>query len=190
MWCLVPMHLVLLGLVGGGDTWICFHLYLMVLVRLVDCIVPFLVLCRLCNGLGFGEFWLSCRVVLECIMHVDNLNVVNHVSCIIAGWCAGRPFSLVNDCDLLLKVQQLVRWRRTGNAAVSKVKGHADERLVALGRVREVDRFGNNEADATADLGKRRVHHAVIYAGEMVNRSCARCTGASSFLHSHCQVRS
>ena len=77
-------------------------------------------------------------------MHVgvDNVNVVNHVSCIIAGRCAGRPFSLVNDGDLLLKVQQLVRWRVTGNAAVSKVKGHADESLVALGRVREVDRFG------------------------------------------------
>ena len=39
------------------------------------------------------------------------------------------------------------------NAAVSKVKGHADEGLVALGRVREVDRIGNNEADAAAGFG-------------------------------------
>ena len=39
-----PMHLVLLGLVGGGDIWTCFLHCLMMLVRLVDCIVPFLVL--------------------------------------------------------------------------------------------------------------------------------------------------
>ena len=37
--------------------------------------------------------------------------------------------------------------------------------MIALGRVREVDRIGINEADAAADLGRRRVHHAVIYAG-------------------------
>ena len=37
-------------------TWICFLHYLMVLVRLVDCIVLFLALCRLCSELRFGEF--------------------------------------------------------------------------------------------------------------------------------------
>ena len=52
----MPMHLVLLGLVGDGGTWIYFLHCLMVLVRLVDCIVPFLVLCKLCSGLSFGEF--------------------------------------------------------------------------------------------------------------------------------------
>ena len=66
--------------------------------------------------------------------------------------------------------------------------------MIALGRVREVDRIGINEADAAADLGRRRVHHAVIYAREMVNRFCARwytvSAGASSFLHCYCQVRS
>ena len=78
-------------------------------------------------------------------MHVgvDNLNVVRHVSRIIAGECTGKPFPLVNDGDLLHRVQQFVRWRGPGNTAVSKVKGHG---LVALGRVREVDRVGNNEA--------------------------------------------
>ena len=45
-----------------------------------------------------------------------------------------------------------------------RVKGHADEGLVALGWVREVDRIGNNEADAAAASGRRRVHHAVTYA--------------------------
>ena len=84
---------------------------------------------------------------------VDNLNVVRHVSRIIDGGCTGKPFPLVNDGDLLFKIQQFVRWRGPGTSAVSKVKGHADEGLVALGRVREVDRIGNNEADAAAALG-------------------------------------
>ena len=72
------------------------------------------------------------------------------------------------------KVQQFVRWRGLDTSAVSKVKGHADEGLVALGRVREIDRIGNNEADAAAALGRRRVHHSVAWARRMVTRSCAR----------------
>ena len=109
-------------------------------------------------------------------MHVgvDNLNVVRHVSRIIDDGCAGKPFPLVNDGDLLLKVHQFVRWRGPDNTAVSKVKGHADEGLVALGRVREVDRVGNNEADAAAALGRGRVHHSVSVARGVVTRSCAR----------------
>ena len=51
--------------------------------------------------------------------------------------------------------------RGRGNTLVSKVKGHADEGMVALGRVREVDRIGNNEADAAADMGRRRVHGSI-----------------------------
>ena len=40
---------------------------------------------------------------------VDNLNVVNHVSRLIAKRWAGRPFPLVNEGDLLLLVQRMVR---------------------------------------------------------------------------------
>ena len=100
--------------------------------------------------------------------------LVNHVSRIIAGRCTSKPSYLVTDGDLLLRVQQLVRWRGIDNAAVSEVKGHADEGSVALGRVREVDRIGKNEADAACALGRRRVHHSVTYARGMVTRSCAR----------------
>ena len=77
-------------------------------------------------------------------MHVgvDNLNVVTHVSGIIAGRRSSRPFPLVNDDDLLLLVQQMVKWRGSGNTCVTKVKGHADDGLVASGRVQEVDRNG------------------------------------------------
>ena len=37
-------------------------------------------------------------------------------------------------------------------ARISKVKGHADESMVFDGRVREVDRLGNNAADEAADF--------------------------------------
>ena len=80
-----------------------------------------------------AEIWGVLAAVQGCIrMHVgvDNLNVVRHVSRIIDDECTSKPFSLVNDGDLL-RIQQLVFWREVANAAVSKVKGHADEGLVA-----------------------------------------------------------
>ena len=108
------------------------------------------------------------RVVLVAMqghtgMHVGvaNLNVVNNVCNIIAGWWSAQPFPLANDGDLLLQVQQMVRWRGRGNTRVSKVKKHADGGLVTQGTVREKDRVGNNEADAAADLGRRRVHYTI-----------------------------
>ena len=73
---------------------------------------------------------------------VDNLNVVNHLSSLIAGRWSGRPFPLINDGDLLGLAQEILHSRGRGTTLVSKVKGHADEGLVVLGRVREVDRFG------------------------------------------------
>ena len=105
---------------------------------------------------------------------VDNLNVVNHVSNLIANRWAGRPFPLVNGGDLLISVQRMVRGRGRGNTLVTEVKGHADEGVVALGRVREVDRTGNNEAEAAADMGRRRVHGSITDARRLVNAACAR----------------
>ena len=47
---------------------------------------------------------------------------------------------------------------------ISKVKGHADEGVVLDGRVRKVDRLGDNAADEGADFGRRRASPAVIDA--------------------------
>ena len=104
---------------------------------------------------------------------VDNLNVVNHLSSLIAGRWSGRPFSLVNDGDLLVLAQETLHSRGRGTTLVSKVKGHADEGLVVLGRVREVDRFDNNEADAAANLGRRRVHGSITDARRLFISACA-----------------
>ena len=68
----------------------------------------------------------------------------------------------------------MARSRGRGNTLVSKVKGHADEGLVAMGRVGEVDRIGNNDADAAADMGRRRVHDSITDARRLFNAACAR----------------
>ena len=57
---------------------------------------------------------------------------------------------------------------------VTKVKGHADEGMVLDGRVREVDRLGNDAADDAADFGRRRVGHLVIDARRNMSGVCGR----------------
>ena len=57
---------------------------------------------------------------------------------------------------------------------VTKVKGHADQGMVLDGRVRELDRLGNNAADEAADFGRRRVGNAVIDARRNLPGVCGR----------------
>ena len=96
-------------------------------VRGVGCIVLSQVL--------FRQFrWLQGQIALH--VGVDNLNVVNHLSSLTAGRWSGRPFPLVNDGDLSGLAQEILHSRGRGTTLVSKVKGHADEGLVVLGRVR------------------------------------------------------
>ena len=133
-----------------------------------------------------AEIWGVLVALQGCVnMHigVDNLNVVNHVAGIISGRRTGRPLSLGNDGDLLLKVQQMVEWRGFGIAAVTKVKGHADEGLVAQGRVREVDRIGNNEADAAADLGGSGLTMLLLMLVGFFGRACVRWYPVVQKLH-------
>ena len=46
--------------------------------------------------------------------------------------------------------------------------------MVLDGRVREVDRFGNNSADEAADFGRRRLGNAVIDARRNLSGVCGR----------------
>ena len=156
------MLLGLLGLEGSGDIWICCLLFRKVLVKFVGYIALFLVLYGLGSKRRFGVFWLPCKVALGCMFVWITLMllIIWLVLLLVGGLVA--LFSLVKDGDLLRLAQRLVNWRGPGNSAVTKVKGHADEGLVFWGRVREVDRLGDNLADAAADLGRRRVHHCVF----------------------------
>ena len=56
----------------------------------------------------------------------------------------------------------------------SDFKGHADEGMVLDGRVREVDRLGNDAADEAADFGRRRVSPAVIDDRRNLSGVCGR----------------
>ena len=95
---------------------------------------------------------------------VYNLGVVRHVGRLLDGRHSPTPFELVNDGDLLLLIDRMLHLRSRNTVRISKAKGHADEGMVLDGRVREVDRLGNDAADEAADFGRRRVGDAVFDA--------------------------
>ena len=64
--------------------------------------------------------------------------------------CRGpKPFELVNDGDLLLLIDRMLRQRGLDTVCISKVKGHADDGMVLHGQVRREDKLGNDAADET-----------------------------------------
>ena len=90
----------------------------------------------------------------------------------LAGRKAARPYELMVDGDLLVLVQKLLDARGPGTTNISKVKGHADEGLVREGRVRELDKIGNDMADRAADLGRRRVAVGTLDARRHLSSAC------------------
>ena len=95
---------------------------------------------------------------------VDNLGVVRHVGRLLDGRSGSTPLELVTDGDLLLLTGRMLYLRGLNTVRITKVKGHADEDMVLEGRVRDLDRLGNDAADEAADFGRRRVSNAVIDA--------------------------
>ena len=88
---------------------------------------------------------------------VDNVGVVRHVGRLLDDRRGHTPFELVKDGDLLLLIERMLRLRGLDTARVAEVKNHADEGMVLDGRVREVDKLGNDAADESADFGRRRI---------------------------------
>ena len=84
------------------------------------------------------------------------------------------PFELVTDGDLLVLIRRMIDLRGGDTVRILRLKGHADEGMVADGRVRMVDRLGNNAADEAADFGRRRVGPAVIDARRNLSGVCSR----------------
>ena len=84
------------------------------------------------------------------------------------------PLELVTDGDLLILIRRMIDLRGSNTVRVTKVKRHADEGMVADGRVRELDRLGNNAADEAADFGRRMVSPAVIDARRNLSGVCSR----------------
>ena len=101
---------------------------------------------------------------------VDNLGVVRHVGRLLDGHHGSVPLELVKDGDLLLLLERMLHLRGLDTVRISKVKGHADEGMVLDGRVREIDRLGND----AADFGRRRVGNAVSDARRNLSGVCGR----------------
>ena len=103
-----------------------------------------------------------------------HVGVVRHVGRLLDGGQRSRPFELVTDGDLLLLISRMLDLRGRDTVRITKIKGHADEGMVLEGRVRELDRLGNNAADEAADFGWRRVGPAVIDARRNLSGVCGR----------------
>ena len=134
----------------------------------------------------------SCGVILALqandgvLLGVDSLSVVRHVGRLLDGKAASRPAGLVKDGDLVLLNERMLRLRGLDTVCISKVTGHADEALVRAGGPRELDRLGNDGADESADLGRRRVPWWVIDARRNYSGVCARWRPLVLSLHLFC----
>ena len=105
---------------------------------------------------------------------VGDLGVVRHVGRLLDGHPGSVPFELVKGGDLLLLIKKKRHLRGLDTVRITEVKGHADEGMVLDGRVREVDRLGNDAADEASDFGRRRVGNAVIDARRNLSGVCGR----------------
>ena len=83
-------------------------------------------------------------------------------------------FLIVKDGDLLLLIDRMLLLRGRSTVQITKDKGHAEEGMVLDGRVREIDRLGNDAADEAADSGRRRVGDAVFDARRNLCEVCGR----------------
>ena len=79
--------------------------------------------------------------------------------CLFDSDCLAKPLPLIKDGDLVALVQYMFCSRCRDTVSVTKVKGHAKDDDVHLGRV---DQQGNVEADLAADLGRRHQSEILI----------------------------
>ena len=124
-----------------------------------------------------AELWvviLALQTSVAVHIGVDNLGVVRHVGRLLDGSPFSTPLELVIDGDLLILLRRMIDLRGSNTVRVTKVKGHADEGMVSDGRVRELDRLGNNAAVEAADFGRRRVGPGVIDARRKLSGVCGR----------------
>ena len=99
-----------------------------------------------------GSFWLCSplvRFTLVLIILVLFGMLVVYLMVVVALF----HLSLSMTVDLLLLIERMIHLRGLDTVRISKVKGHADEGMVLDGRVREVDRLGNDAADEAPILG-------------------------------------
>ena len=94
-----------------------------------------------------------------------------------------NPLDVCIDGDLLALIEKILAEQGPDSAQNSKVKGHADESMVRDGRMRMLDKIGNDLADRAADFGRRRVPPAIIDSERMVHSACTAWDSLIPDLH-------
>ena len=130
----------------------------------------FLGLFNLFKWLKCGESFWPCRLLVPFTLVL----IILVLFVMLVVYCGPIPFELVNDGDLLFKIERMLHLRGLDTVRISKVKGHADEDMVLHGQVRREDKLGNDAADEAADFGRRRVSPAVIDARRNLSGVCGR----------------
>ena len=126
---------------------------MILVLSVVSCLTLFVVLFSPFSVLSFGGLFLPCSAPLLFILVFSR---------ILEGRVPCRPFELTFDVDFLTIIERMIHLRGVQSTRVSKVKGHADDDMVAVGRVRVEDRISNDLADRAADVGRRRVSDLII----------------------------
>ena len=98
---------------------------------------------------------LALQAYYPCHLGIDNLNVARIIGRLRDRGSLATPSPLIPDGDLVAIVQHMLIARGPSTVRVTKVEGHAAAFDVEQGRVRAEDRFGNHEADAAADMGRK-----------------------------------
>ena len=115
-----------------------------------------------------AEFWgaiVALQASWPCHLGIDNLNVARSIGRLLDHDCLDKPLPLVKDGDLIpLARYMILTWGRETVRVTKVIKGLAEDVDVQQGRVRLVDQQGNAEADAAADLGRRRQSEVLIDA--------------------------
>ena len=75
-----------------------------------------------------------------------------------------KPFPLVQNGNLISLDRYMIRTRDRDTVRVARVKEHAEDVDVQQGRVRLLDKHGNDEADNAVDLGRRHQSGILIDA--------------------------
>ena len=180
------MFLGLVGFVVGGCIWTCYPFHAELGVER----------CSLYSSLPGplqtgqrAEMWdgggviLALQSLAPVHLGVDHKKVVRHVSHILSGVSRGRPLELCTDGDLLILVADLIRKRGQDTVQVTEVEGHADDCMVRDGRVRALDKAGNDLAHRAAFVGRRRLLAGIICAGRLCAAACREWYPFVSDLH-------
>ena len=119
-------------------SWIMWLILVLVLRLSLD-------LSSLCSELKMLGVILALQSSFVLIWRVDNLGVVRHVGRQHDGRHGSIPL------ELLWLIDRMLHLRGLDTVRITKIKGHADEGVVLDGRVREVERFGNDAAAGSLD---------------------------------------